>query len=250
MTILLMAQLPANPSPRWEWRGVSFLQQCLPPKATGRNTTEDSFLVMKAKPWLAWYAAIAWLEAALVPGWQRTEPNPFNEKSVLRTTRHLWLKHIRHGSARMAPFKLSIACERRWSRLAQQGLCNCFWWWARARVLLTDQGDEWTCYRRAQSQWTWQYPWLSQAEANGKKLVLGLSGAITVRTEVVTYALKLSGEDETLFQTQQETIQKTNVELTYHIFHWSVKVDTMSEDVINNEACVCILIDWYPGRCC
>ncbi len=34
-----------------------------------------------------------------------------------------------------------------------------------ARVQLAVQCDEWTCYRSAQSQWTWQYPWLIQAEA-------------------------------------------------------------------------------------
>jgi hypothetical protein len=52
---------------------------------------------------------------------------------------------------------------------------------------------------------------------SSEKLMLGLRGAVPIGTHVIANKLKLLWEDETLFQTQRETICLTNTQLTLYV---------------------------------
>jgi hypothetical protein len=84
---------------------------------------------------------------------------------------------------------------------------------------------------------------------SSEKLVLGLSRAITVKTDVVAHKLESLWEDETLFQTQREAICQTNTELKLHVQQRSVAVETVIHDVVDNYACIGQLINRNPPQC-
>jgi hypothetical protein len=66
---------------------------------------------------------------------------------------------------------------------------------------------------------------------------------------IIAHELELSGEDMTFPETQQEMIRKANTKLTFHILQGCVKVFAVTEDAIDNDSCVCLLVDSNPGRC-
>jgi hypothetical protein len=78
--------------------------------------------------------------------------------------------------------------------------------------------------------------------------MLGLSGVVAFFTDIIAYELKSFGEDETLLQTQGETISQTDAKLTFHIFEGRVKVDAMTDNVINNDASVSVFVDLNPRQ--
>jgi hypothetical protein len=79
--------------------------------------------------------------------------------------------------------------------------------------------------------------------------MLGLSWVVSVCTDVIAHKLKWLGQDMTFPETQQEMMRKATTKLTFHIFQGCAKVFAMTEDVINNDSCVCLLNDRNPGRC-
>jgi hypothetical protein len=78
---------------------------------------------------------------------------------------------------------------------------------------------------------------------SSEKLMLGLRGAVPIETHVVAKKLELLWEDETLFQTQQETICLTNTLLSLHVPQRSGKGESMIHNVINDDARFGLLIN-------
>ena len=79
--------------------------------------------------------------------------------------------------------------------------------------------------------------------------MLGLGWAVSVHTDIIAHKLKSLGEDMTFLETQREMIRKANTKLTFHILQGCVEVFAVTEDVIDNDSCVCLLIDCNPGKC-
>jgi hypothetical protein len=79
--------------------------------------------------------------------------------------------------------------------------------------------------------------------------MLGLGWAVSVCTDVIAHKLKSLEEDVTFHETQQEMIHKANTKLTFHILQGCVEVFAVTEDVINNVSCVCLLVDCNLRRC-
>ncbi len=79
--------------------------------------------------------------------------------------------------------------------------------------------------------------------------MLGLGWVVSIHTDIIAHKLKLSGEDMTFLEIQREMIRNANTKLTFHILQGCVKVSAVTEDVINNDLSVCLLVDCNPVRC-
>jgi hypothetical protein len=78
--------------------------------------------------------------------------------------------------------------------------------------------------------------------------MLGLSRAVVFFTDIIAHELELFGEDETILQTQGAMISQTDAKLTLHIFEGRVKVDAMTDNVIDNDASVSVFVDLNPRQ--
>jgi hypothetical protein len=79
--------------------------------------------------------------------------------------------------------------------------------------------------------------------------MLGLRGAVPIGTHIIANELELLWEDETLFQTQQEMICQTNMQLTLHVPQRSGKVDSMIHNVVDDDARIGLIVDQNPTQC-
>ena len=78
--------------------------------------------------------------------------------------------------------------------------------------------------------------------------MLGLGWVVSIHTDIIAHKLKLSGEDMTFLEIQREMIRNANTKLTFHILQICVDVFAVSEDVISNDSCVCLLVDRNPSK--
>jgi hypothetical protein len=75
--------------------------------------------------------------------------------------------------------------------------------------------------------------------------VLGLSGAISICKDIVAHKLETVGEDDS-FSNMMRMSSKAYTKLIFHVQEGSVEIFTLTSDVVNNDACVCLLIDGNP----